>query len=186
MFEFKEVGIEGVKLITPFFFEDGRGILKKTFEKRIFLENGIELDAMEELETTSKKGVLRGLHFQTEHSQGKLIRVAKGKIYDVAVDLRENSSTFGKYFGTYLSFENKKMLYIPAGFAHGCLILEQDTTFYYLCSQSYYAGFDSGIIWNDTDLNIKWPLDEVDKVILSEKDANLQTLDQYINGRQTK
>lgn len=180
MFEFEETFINGLTVIQPFVYEDDRGTLKKTFEKKIFKENGIDLAAMEEIETTSKEGVLRGLHLQTSYSQAKLVRVARGAIYDVAVDLRKGSETFGKWFGIRLSAENRKMLYIQEGFAHGCLILKENTTFYYLCSKSYYPGFDSGIAWNDPKLKIDWPVDEVRQVILSEKDKHLGTFDDFV------
>lgn len=179
MYKFTETKIEGLKVIDPLYFEDERGILKKTFEKNIFIKNGIDLEAMEEIETTSHLGVLRGLHFQTEHSQGKLIRVVRGEIFDVAVDLRKESETFGEVFTIKLSEQNKKMLYIPPHFAHGCLIMQENTTFYYLCSETYYSGYDSGILWNDPDLNINWPIKEIDKVFLSEKDKKLQSFEKY-------
>ncbi len=180
MFRFNETNIKDLVVIEPFLFSDERGTLKKSFEKNIFRENGIDLTAMEELETTSQKGVIRGLHLQTKHSQAKLIRVARGEMYDVAVDLRKDSETFGRWFGIRLSEKNRKMLYIPEGFAHGCMILEEHTTFYYLCSQSYYPGFDSGILWNDETLNISWPVDEVENIILSEKDRRLHTFHKFV------
>lgn len=173
MFIFEKTGIEGVIVVTPHMHEDERGLLKKTFEKQIFAQNGICFDAMEELETTSRKGVLRGVHMQTKHAQGKLMRVMRGAMYDVAVDMRPGSATFGTYYGMVLSEENKKMLYIPEGFAHGCLALEENTTFYYLCSQDYQPGYDTGIRWDDQTLNIAWPLDAIEQVIVSEKDRNL-------------
>ena len=176
MFEFTNTNIEGVKLITPPQFQDDRGILRKVFEKQIFLDNGIDMSAKEEIETKSSKGVLRGLHFQTQNSQGKLVRVAYGEIFDVAVDLRKGSQTFGKYFSTTLSADNNKMLYIPEGFAHGCLTLSEKSVFYYLCSQPYFPQYDSGIIWNDPDIDVDWPVHLVEDVILSEKDSNLPLL----------
>lgn len=173
MFCFEKTDIEGVIVVTPHIHEDDRGVLKKTYEKNIFAENGIDFTAVEELETTSRKGVLRGLHLQTKHSQGKLMRVIRGAMYDVAVDLRPGSPTFGKYFGITLSEENKKMVYIPEGFAHGCLALEEGTTHYYLCSQDYQPGYDTGIRWDDETLGIPWPFDKIDQVIVSEKDRGL-------------
>jgi dTDP-4-dehydrorhamnose 3,5-epimerase len=172
--------IEGLILIEPFTVYDERGFMKKTFEKNIFLENGIDFLPIEEIETTSKLGVLRGLHFQNNNSQAKLIRCAKGKILDVAVDLRIGSSTFGHHFSVILSSENKRMLYIPRGFAHGCLSLEDDTTFYYLCDNKYFPEHDSGILWNDKDLAIDWGIMDISEIILSEKDKKLQTFQGFI------
>lgn len=172
-YSFEDTFIEGVKLITPFFAEDERGVLKKSFEKQIFSDNGIDLSPFEEIETTSKRGVLRGVHFQTKNSQAKLIRVSRGAMLDVAVDLRKDSKTFGKYFSVILSEQNRKMLYIPPNFGHGCLSMIDNTTFYYLCSSPYCPEFDSGIIWNDPQLNINWDSAGIDEIILSEKDKNL-------------
>ncbi len=186
MFRFNKTDIKDLVVIEPFLFMDERGTIKKSFEKNVFKENGIDLTAAEELETTSGKGVVRGLHLQTRHSQAKLIRVARGEMYDVAVDLRKDSETFGKWFGIRLSEKNRKMLYIPEGFAHGCMILEDHTTFYYLCSQSYYPGYDSGILWNDRTLNITWPIGEVKDIILSEKDRGLMTFQKFVTDFSTE
>lgn len=182
MFRFEKTFIRGLTVVEPFVFKDHRGILKKSFEKRIFQEHGIDLEAAEEIETTSGQGVLRGLHLQTSRPQAKLIRVARGEIYDVAVDLRKGSETFGRWFGIRLSQENQKMLYIPEGFAHGCLALREDTTFYYLCSGSYHPESDSGIIWNDSTCNIAWPTEEAGQIILSEKDRQLGTFLDFVKG----
>lgn len=178
-YKFLSTNIEDLILVEPFTVYDERGFMKKTFEKNIFLENGINFLPIEEMETTSKMGVLRGLHFQNKHSQAKLIRCAKGKILDVAVDLRIGSSTFGQHFSVILSSENKRMLYIPRDFAHGCLTLEDDTTFYYLCDNKYLPEHDSGILWNDKDLAIDWGLKDMNEIILSEKDKKLQTFQEY-------
>lgn len=180
MFRFEKTWINGLIVVKPFVFIDGRGMLKKSFEKQIFEENGIVLTAMEEIETTSEQGVLRGLHLQTSRPQAKLVRVARGELYDVAVDLRKGSETFGRWFGIRLSEENQKMLYIPEGFAHGCLALRQKTTFYYLCSQRYDKESDSGIVWNDGTLKITWPVEEAGQVILSEKDRRLGTFREFV------
>ena len=177
-FNFKETHIEDLYIIDPFIHRDDRGKLKKSFEKNIFAEHGINFEVAEEIETTSKKYTIRGLHFFLKESQAKLIRVSRGSIYDVAVDLRKNSKTFGEFFGIILSEENDKMLFIPSGFAHGCLSLEDKTTFYYLCSTKYSKEYDSGIIWDDHDLQIPWPVD-IPKIILSDKDKNLMTFKQF-------
>jgi dTDP-4-dehydrorhamnose 3,5-epimerase len=183
-YEFIPTEIEGVFVINPFFASDERGFMKKTFEKNIFSDNNIDFNPIEEMETTSKKGVIRGLHFQTSNSQAKLVRCVKGKIFDVAVDLRKDSPTFGKNFSVILSSENKKMLYIPRGFAHGCMILLDDTTFYYLSDNKYCPEYDSGIMWNDPDIGIKWPVELVNnQIILSEKDTKLKSFDEFKNER---
>jgi len=174
-YEFLATKIEGLFVINPFFSSDERGFVKKTFERNIFLDNNIDFQPIEEMETTSKKGVIRGLHFQNLYPQAKLVRCVRGAILDVAVDLRKESLTFGKSFTVRLSFENKKMLYIPRGFAHGCMSLFDDTTFYYLSDNIYCPEYDSGIMWNDKELAIDWQLDDIDEVILSAKDKKLQT-----------
>lgn len=131
------------------------------------------------METTSSKGVIRGLHFQTSYSQAKLIRCARGSILDVAVDLRKDSLTFSKYYSTILSAENRKMMFIPKGFAHGCLSLEDNTTFYYLSDSKYYPEYDGGIAWNDDDLSVDWEFN-TEKIILSEKDENLPSFKDFL------
>ena len=175
-FSFQKTAIPGLTLITPFLAPDSRGYLSKPFEKSVFAEHGIELSPWEELRSFSHKGVLRGLHFQREHSQDKLVQVLHGGVYDVAVDLREGSPTFGKWEGFELTAENRQLLYIPKGFAHGFLALEEDTLFSYLCGDRYDPASDGGIRWNDPRLAVRWPLDRVEKVILSEKDAALPFL----------
>jgi dTDP-4-dehydrorhamnose 3,5-epimerase len=127
----------------------------------------------------SKKGVLRGLHFQTKYSQDKLIHVYCGEVFDVAVDLRKGSSTFGKWEGFCLSGENKLGLYIPSGFAHGYLALSDEVIFSYRCGQPYAPDFDSGIIWNDKELGVKWPLVDIEQLIISPKDQKLQTFAEF-------
>ena len=134
----------------------------------------------EELRSCSQRGVLRGLHFQRRHSQDKLVQVLYGAVYDVAVDLRKGSETFGKWEGFYLTAENRQMLYIPKGFAHGFLALEEDTLFSYLCGDRYDSEADSGIRWNDPHLAIDWPLDRVERLIVSDKDTALPTLAEFI------
>lgn len=178
-FEFKETNIGGLKIIEPFFHEDNRGILKKTFELNTFKNYGINFKVFEEIETTSRKNTIRGLHFLLENSQAKLIRVVRGRLFDVAVDLRKDSKTFGEHFSIVLSEFNKKMLYIPEGFAHGCLSLDENTTFYYLCSSRYVSQYDSGIKWNDVDLNISWPIENDESVIVSDKDRTLMSFKDF-------
>lgn len=176
---FHITSIEHLMLIKPMLVLDQRGYFSKVFEKQIFARHNIFMEPHEELLSCSHKGVLRGLHFQREYSQDKLVRVLHGAVYDVAVDLREGSATFGQWEGFFLSSENRSMLYIPKGFAHGFLALEEDTLFSYLCGDRYDPDSDGGILWNDSELNVQWPLDRVEQVIVSEKDQKLSTFSQF-------
>jgi len=179
-FAFQQTTIEKLTLITPFYAPDTRGYLSKPYERSILAAHGIEMSLWEELRSFSKKGVLRGMHFQRRHSQDKLVQVLHGAVYDVAVDLREGSNTFGRWEGFYLSAENRQLLYIPKGFAHGFLALEDDTLFSYLCGDRYDPESDGGIRWNDPQLAIQWPLEQIGAPILSEKDAALPTLEKFL------
>ena len=178
-FQFEETGIEGLKLIDPFIAFDDRGYYMKYYEHHIFEENNIYLTGHEEAQSISKKGVIRGLHFQTEHPQAKLVRVAAGEAFDVAVDLRPASPTFGQWRGFHLSDENKKMLYIPAGFAHGLMALTDQMKLCYISGDDYSPESDTGIVWNDPDIGVLWPTEMVDQVILSDRDQHLQTFQVY-------
>lgn len=175
--EFTE--IDGLKIINPFSIEDERGNFIKYFERDIYSENGIEFNIFESFETTSKKGTIRGLHFQTNNPQAKLVRVSYGKILDVAVDLRKDSETFGKYHSLILSQENKKSFYIPKGFAHGFICLSDIAIVSYMCDGKYSSETDGGIIWNDNELNIDWKLSNMEKIIVSDKDKKLQSFEQF-------
>lgn len=179
-FTFQKTRLEGLVLINPFVAGDSRGYLSKPYERLIFAAHGIEFSPWEELRSFSHKGVLRGLHFQRKNCQDKLVQVLHGAAYDVAVDLREGSETFGKWAGFELTAENRQMLYIPKGFAHGFLALEEDTLFSYLCGDRYDPVSDGGIRWDDPQIGVTWPLDQVDKPILSEKDAALPTLADFL------
>lgn len=180
-YDFIETNISGLMLIIPHFFRDERGCFIKDFERQIFEENGLPACFYESNESKSRLGTLRGLHFQIKYPQGKLIRVVKGTIYDVAVDLRPDSPTFGKWQGFYLSEQEPQMLYIPENFAHGVLALEEDTIFTYKCTDRYCPEAEQGIRWDDADLAITWPLDRAGgKLILSEKDAKLPSLADYM------
>lgn len=181
-FSFEKTEIEGLQIIHPFVAYDERGFFMKTFEQRLFKENGIELGNAEDMTSYSHKGVLRGLHFQTKHSQDKLIRVLHGEVWDVAVDLRVGSTTYGEWKGFYLSGENKLSVYIPSGFAHGFLALSEDVIFSYRCGQGYYPDYDTGIRWNDETLKVEWPLERVEKMIISEKDSKLQSFAEFKEG----
>ena len=166
--------IENLFVIRPLVFKDNRGFFYESYNKKDFFEFGITEEFVQDNHSKSQKNVLRGLHFQKNYPQGKLIRVIKGKIYDVVVDLRRESPTFGKWFGVELSEENKYMLYIPKGFAHGFLTLKDDTEVLYKTTDYYNPEDEGGIIWNDKELNIDWKFREygIDEknLILSDKD----------------
>ena len=169
-FEFIETGIEGMFIVEPTVFEDNRGFFMETFNERDFKDAGYDLKFVQDNQSKSTKGVLRGLHFQIKFPQGKLVRVTKGKVFDVGVDLRSDSETYGKWFGAVLSDENKRQLYIPPKFAHGFVVLSDEAEFLYKCTEFYHGEDEGGIIWNDEDIGVEWPLDDIDEVILSEKD----------------
>lgn len=180
-FQYKLTDIEGIIIIQPDLFSDDRGIYKKFYEKSFFAKHGILCEFTESSDLYSKKGALRGLHYQTEESQAKLIHVVKGILFDVALDLREGSKTFGKYHMELMKDKEHKIIYIPKGFAHGFISLTDDTIFSYQCSGRYVPEACGGIRWNDPELNIPWPLAEYDikKVISTEKDKNWPTLAEY-------
>ncbi len=178
--EIIDTSISGLKKISPFYEADHRGWFLKAYEKHILAEHGIVVSPFEGFYTHSRKGVLRGLHFQRNHSQDKLVQVLHGAAYDVAVDLREGSETFGKWEGFYLTAENRQMLYIPKGLAHGFLALKDDTLFSYLCGDRYDPASDGGIRWDDPQLAVNWPVEQVENVILSDKDAKLPLLAEFI------
>lgn len=178
-FSFEKTPIEDLFIINPFYVEDERGYFLKSFEKEIFRKNGMETDIFEDFESYSKKGVIRGLHFQTEKPQAKLVRVLVGEIFDVAVDLRKDAETFGKWHAEILSDMNRRAFFIPKGFAHGFLALSESALVSYKCEGAFSIETDTGIVWDDNDLNIDWPLDNIDKIIISEKDNNLQKFKEY-------
>lgn len=165
-------------LITPKVFVDERGNFFESFNKNRFHQlTGLDIDFVQDNQSTSQRGVLRGLHFQTgDFQQAKLVRVIKGSVLDVAVDIRPQSKTFGQYFSVVLSAKNNKQLYIPKGFAHGFLVLEDDTIFAYKCDNYYNKASESGIIFNDPSLQIDWGFPESD-LIISEKDKELPTFE---------
>lgn len=174
--------IKGLTLIHPHVFEDERGYFIKDFESSFYAANGLPVEFLETNESKSKKGTIRGLHFQQKFSQGKLIRVIKGAVYDVAVDLRFGSDTFGRWMGFELSEYNHDVLYIPEGFAHGFLALEDESIFSYKCTNKYAPEFDSGVRFNDPEIGVEWPVDRVggwSNVITSEKDSRLQSFDEF-------
>lgn len=170
--------IEGVYIIEPQVFGDERGYFFESFNAKHFhAQTGIEANFVQDNESRSRKGVLRGLHFQREpHAQAKLVRVVQGRVLDVAVDIRKDSSTFGKYVAVELSGDNKRQLFIPKGFAHGYVVLEDNTVFQYKCDEYYHPESEDGIAWNDPQLGIEWGIHE-SEVILSEKDRVRDTID---------
>ena len=169
-------GIEGLCVIEPEIHLDARGYFTESDNPKAMQEAGLNVNFVQDNQSGSVKGVLRGLHYQKEHPQGKLVRVIRGRVYDVAVDIRRGSVTYGKWFGIELSEENRKQLYIPEGFAHGFLVLSENAEFCYKCTDFYYPGDEGGIAWNDPTLGIKWP--EIEgEYQLSEKDKNWKGLE---------
>ena len=179
--------IAGLYIIEPTVFGDARGFFMESYHKQEFFDNGLTMEFVQDNHSKSKKGVLRGLHFQTQHAQGKLVRVVRGSVWDVAVDLRKGSPTFGRWEGVLLSAENKKMFYIPEGFAHGFLTLEDETEFLYKCTDYYYPEYDAGVRYDDPEIGITWPFGQFglapEAVLLSAKDAQLPTLREYFQNR---
>ncbi|MBI5977562.1 dTDP-4-dehydrorhamnose 3,5-epimerase [Clostridium perfringens] len=175
-FKFIETKIKDLYIIEPKVFGDERGYFMETYSQKAFEEAGLTMKFVQDNESKSKKGVLRGLHFQTKHTQGKLVRVTQGEVWDVAVDLRKGSPTFGKWEGVHLSAENKRQFYVPEGFAHGFVVLSDKAVFNYKCTDFYAPEYDSGLLWNDKDVNVEWPLEGIEEIILSEKDKKQKTL----------
>ncbi|MGC8767121.1 MAG: dTDP-4-dehydrorhamnose 3,5-epimerase [Brevinematia bacterium] len=173
-----ETELDGVVIIEPKVFRDERGFFLESWNKKDFEEIGLDIDFVQDNHSRSVKGVLRGLHFQEKYQQGKLVRVVRGRIFDVAVDIRKESPTFSKWVGVYLSDEDMRMFYIPPGFAHGFLVLSDFADVLYKTTEFYYPEYDRGIIWNDKDIGIKWPFYEIgiNQPILSKKDSSLPTL----------
>jgi dTDP-4-dehydrorhamnose 3,5-epimerase len=167
--------IQDLYIIENKVYSDERGFFLEAYHKSAFEEIGLNMEFVQDNHSKSVKGVLRGLHFQKNQPQGKIVRVINGEVFDVAVDLRKDSKTYLKWHGVRLSGEDNKMFYIPEGFAHGFLVLSDIAEFQYKCTNYYDAKDESGIIWNDKDINIKWPIELVDEIILSEKDKNLKS-----------
>ena len=175
-FAFEETEIKGVYIIEPKVFGDHRGYFMETYNYEDFKKAGLDMVFVQDNQSKSKKGVLRGLHYQNPNPQGKLVRVISGEVFDVAVDLRKDSSTYGKWQGILLSAENKKQFYVPEGFAHGFVVLSEEAEFVYKCTNLYHPEFEGSIAWNDPDIGIEWPLDEIEEVLLSEKDKKAKML----------
>lgn len=169
-FKFTQTNIEGVYIIEPNIFGDNRGYFMETYNYNDFKVGGIDVTFVQDNQAKSKRGVLRGLHFQKKHPQGKLVRVISGEVFDVAIDLRKDSKTYGKWVGEILSDKNNKQFFIPKGFAHGYLVLSETAEFVYKCDEFYHPEDEGGLIWNDNIVGIEWP--NVSEIILSEKDKN--------------
>lgn len=180
-FSFEELPLKGAYLIKTFESDDIRGNFVKDYSKEIFKQNGIEYDLAETFYTKSHKGVMRALHFQEINQQPKLVRCISGKVFDVIVDLRPKSPTFKKWMGFYLTDDANEELLIPAHFAHGYLVLK-DSIVSYKCSTPFDGPNDSGIMYNDSDIDVRWPFEEIggeQNLILAEKDKNLQSFKEY-------
>lgn len=180
-FSISDACIDGIKIINPFIYEDERGVFVKDFDSTVFIENGLgdKFVFNEEFFSVSKKGVVRGLHFQVLNPQAKLVSCTRGKVCDVIVDLRKNSKSFGKYFMIELSEDNHKVVYIPKGFAHGFLSLEDNSVTSYKCIGEFSKSNDSNILWNDKDLDIKWPLEMINEIILSDRDKKAMSFKEF-------
>ncbi len=179
-------GISGLKVIEPAVFGDERGYFMETYNYNDFKEAGIDCEFVQDNQSASRKGVLRGLHFQINFPQDKLVRVVNGEVFDVAVDLRDGSDTFGKWFGVTLSAENKKQFFIPKGFAHGFVVLSDFAEFCYKVTDFYHPNDEGGLLWKDETIGVEWPMPQgmTEKdLILSDKDQVWGGLQQYLNDR---
>ena len=172
--------LPGVIVIEPKLYVDKRGFFLETFREDVLLQAGINVHFVQDNHTRSSQGVLRGLHYQMTQTQGKLVRVAAGSVFDVVVDVRSGSPTFGQWFGTELNEDNIKMIYVPPGFAHGFVVLSETADFIYKCTDYYHPESEQGIAWDDPDLNIDWSVAEIaEKISLSDKDKqNVKLKDQ--------
>ena len=168
--------IEGLYVIEPTVFKDERGYFMETYNQNDFKEAGLNMTFVQDNQSMSVKGVLRGLHFQKQYPQGKLVRAVRGTVFDVAVDLRSDSKTYGKWFGVTLSAENKKQFYIPEGFAHGFLVLSDEAEFAYKCTDFYHPGDEGGLLWSDPEIGVDWPIEPGMELIISDKDKKCSGL----------
>ncbi|MCD7819724.1 MAG: dTDP-4-dehydrorhamnose 3,5-epimerase [Lachnospiraceae bacterium] len=174
--------IEGLKVITPAVFGDARGYFMETYNYNDFKEAGIDQIFVQDNQSASRKGVLRGLHFQKQFPQDKLVRVVSGTVFDVAVDLREGSPTFGKWFGVELSAENKKQFFIPKNFAHGFVVLSDYAEFAYKCTDFYHPDDEGGLRYDDPEIGVDWPIPKDMELIMTDKDRSWGSLSEYRKG----
>ena len=188
-FTFTDTSIEGVKIVDVNAYGDSRGYFMETYKQSDFVAGGIGCVFVQDNQSSSVRGVLRGLHFQIEHPQSKLVRVVSGKVFDVAVDLRKDSATYGKWEGVVLSAENRRQFFIPRGFAHGFLVLSDSAEFCYKCDDVYHPGDEGGLMWNDPKIGIEWPaldgddLFDESQLVLSDKDRRHPPLSALQNSR---
>lgn len=188
-FTFTDTSIEGVKIVELKTYGDSRGYFMETYKQSDFVAGGIGCVFVQDNQSSSTRGVLRGLHFQIDHPQSKLVRVVSGKVFDVAVDLRKDSATYGKWEGVVLSAENKRQFFIPRGFAHGFLVLSDSAEFCYKCDDVYHPGDEGGLMWNDPKIGIEWPAlygdDHFDgsQLVLSDKDRRHPPLSALQNSK---
>lgn len=173
-FEFQSCEIDGIYIVQPKVYGDSRGYFMETYVESAFREAGLSYSFVQDNQSSSRKGVLRGLHYQKTYPQAKLVRVLIGEVFDVAVDLRKGSQTYGKWVGELLSADNHKQLMIPRGFAHGFVVVSEYAEFAYKCDEFYHPEDEGGLIWNDPDVAIQWP--DVGEILLSEKDKKNPTL----------
>lgn len=171
--------IEGLKIITPTVFGDARGYFMETYNYNDFREAGLDYVFVQDNQSSSVRGVLRGLHFQIHYPQDKLVRVLSGEVFDVAVDLRKGSPTYGQWHGVLLSAENKKQFFVPKNFAHGFYVVSDHAEFAYKCTDFYHPNDEGGIMWNDPDIGVKWPIPQGTQPILSEKDTRNQSFQAF-------
>lgn len=188
-FTFTDTSIEGVKIVDVNAYGDSRGYFMETYKQSDFVAGGIGCVFVQDNQSSSVRGVLRGLHFQIEHPQSKLVRVVSGKVFDVAVDLRKDSATYGKWEGVVLSAENRRQFFIPRGFAHGFLVLSDSAEFCYKCDDVYHPGDEGGLMWNDPTIGIEWPaldgdgLFDESQLVLSDKDRRHPPLSALQNSK---
>ena len=188
-FTFTDTSIEGVKIVDVNAYGDSRGYFMETYKQSDFVAGGIGCVFVQDNQSSSVRGVLRGLHFQIEHPQSKLVRVVSGKVFDVAVDLRKDSATYGKWEGVVLSAENRRQFFIPRGFAHGFLVLSDSAEFCYKCDDVYHPGDEDGLMWNDPTIGIEWPaldgdgLFDESQLVLSDKDRRHPPLSALRNSK---
>lgn len=188
-FTFTDTSIEGVKVVDVNAYGDTRGYFMETYKQSDFVAGGIGCVFVQDNQSSSVRGVLRGLHFQIEHPQSKLVRVVSGKVFDVAVDLRKDSATYGKWEGVVLAAENKRQFFIPRGFAHGFLVLSDSAEFCYKCDDVYHPGDEGGLMWNDPKIGIEWPaldgddLFDESQLVLSDKDRRHPPLSALQNSK---
>ena len=175
--------LDGVLIVEPTVFSDGRGFFQETYHQEKYRDAGIPVDFVQDNLSFSRKGTLRGLHYQHPHGQAKLVQVLAGHVYDVAVDVRRGSKSYGRWVGIHLSDDTRRQIYVPEGFAHGFCVLSETALFSYKCSDLYAPDCERGVLWNDPDLAIDWP---VTAPILSEKDAGYPRLRDIAGGRDKK